>query len=50
MIGYNKEDICDIFHMPESGAQSTYIGLPNIISLNKTLILYFLKEKVRKCI
>lgn len=47
-IAYNREDICLLLQMPEAGNHSTYLGLPNILGRNKSVILGFLKERVRK--
>lgn len=47
-IGYNREEICGILQMSAATEQSTYLGLPNILGKNKSSVLGFLRERVRK--
>lgn len=42
------EDICSTLHMAEANEQSFYLGLPNILTRNKFVMLGFLIERVRK--
>lgn len=45
---YNMEDVCNILQMSEADDHISYLGLANILGRNKSVILGFLKEKVRK--
>uniref|UniRef100_A0A803P3J7 Reverse transcriptase n=1 Tax=Cannabis sativa TaxID=3483 RepID=A0A803P3J7_CANSA len=43
-----KQRVCSTLGVNEAGEESTYLGLPNIVRGNKTALLGFLKDKMRK--
>lgn len=47
IIRSNREEVCRELQMTEADAGSTYLGLPNMLSRNKTALLGFLKDKVQ---
>lgn len=47
VIQYNKEEICRVLQMGEADAYSKYLGLPNVLGRNKSVLLGYLKERVR---
>lgn len=50
VIPYNKERICQVLQIPEAGHSSKYMGLPNIIGRNKSIIFGYLKDRVNASI
>lgn len=47
-LTYNREEVCNLLQMSEVDNHSFYLGLPNLMGRNKSSLLGFLKEKVRK--
>lgn len=48
-VGRNcKDKICQILNMHEADDSVTYLGLPNMVGRNKSKVLGFLKERVKK--
>lgn len=45
VIDYNKQNVCQVLQMREASANSTYLGLPNIMGKNKSAILGYLRDK-----
>ncbi|XP_060961042.1 uncharacterized protein LOC133031536 [Cannabis sativa] len=43
-----RQHLCFMLGVNEAGDDSTYLGLPNIVGRNKTALLGFLKDKMRK--
>ncbi|XP_060964189.1 uncharacterized protein LOC133033466 [Cannabis sativa] len=43
-----KDTICSLMGIAEAGENSFYLGLPNTLGRNKTSLLGFLKDKMRK--
>lgn len=46
VISYNKVLVCQALQMLEADNRSKYLGLPNTMGRNKSVILGFLKDKV----
>lgn len=46
VIPYNRNAICQRLQMEEADEQTKYLGLPNILGRNKSVILGYLKEKM----
>lgn len=46
VIQYNKQMICQVMQMVEADEHNKYLGLPNMIGRNKSVILVYMKEKV----
>ncbi|KAM6583441.1 hypothetical protein CsatB_010443 [Cannabis sativa] len=44
----DRTRVCSRMGISEAGDNSTYLGLPNIVGRNKTTLLGFLKERLRK--
>ena len=42
----SRETVCNVLHMQEAGDDVTYIGLPNMIGMNKLKVLGFLKDRM----
>lgn len=42
----DRNEVGEVTHMKEAGERSTYLGLPNILGKNKSVILGYLKGKV----
>lgn len=40
--------VCSVLGVNEAGESSTYLGLPNILGRNKSVLLGYLKEKMRQ--
>ncbi|XP_074336620.1 uncharacterized protein LOC141673779 [Apium graveolens] len=47
VIAYNKERVCRVLSMNEADSRSMYLGLPNVLGRNKSVILGFIKDKVK---
>lgn len=45
---YNRELILNRLRMKTADANSLYLGLPNTITRNKSVVFAFLKERVRR--
>ncbi|XP_062102834.1 uncharacterized protein LOC133812999 [Humulus lupulus] len=43
-----RQDICTELHIPEAGPYSMYLGLPNTLGRNKSVLLGYIKDKMRK--
>ncbi|XP_062116553.1 uncharacterized protein LOC133830553 [Humulus lupulus] len=43
-----RQSICNDLHIPEAGPASMYLGLPNTLGRNKSVMLGFIKDKIRK--
>ncbi|XP_062100181.1 uncharacterized protein LOC133806062 [Humulus lupulus] len=43
-----RQDICTELHIPEVGPYSMYLGLPNTLGRNKSVLLGYIKDKMRK--
>ncbi|XP_062089159.1 uncharacterized protein LOC133795722 [Humulus lupulus] len=43
-----RQNICSELNIPEAGPLSMYLGLPNTLGRNKSVVLGFLKDKMRK--
>lgn len=48
VIPPNREMICERLQIGEADERSKYLGLPNILGCNKSVILGYLKENVNK--
>ncbi|KAL8135470.1 hypothetical protein AgCh_010202 [Apium graveolens] len=46
-ISSNKEEVCRVLHMQEADEMSKYLGLPDMLSRNKSAIPGFQKDKVK---
>ncbi|XP_074328076.1 uncharacterized protein LOC141665989 [Apium graveolens] len=46
-IQYNRRAICQQLGMQEADESSTYLGLPNILGRKKSVILGYLKDRVK---
>lgn len=42
-----RREICSIMRINEAGDESTYLGLPSTLGRNKSVILDYLKERMR---
>lgn len=50
VIQYNRMQICQELQMSEATENTKYLGLPNILGRKKSILLGFLKEKVKAAI
>ncbi|XP_074374335.1 uncharacterized protein LOC141714732 [Apium graveolens] len=50
VISYNKESVCQVLRIPEADDKARYLGLPNILGRNKTVIFGYLKDRVNASI
>lgn len=48
VLAEHKRELCQSLQMAEANECSTYLGLPNILDRNKSVILGYLKEKINK--
>lgn len=44
----SRNEICDVLSMVEADERSTYLGLPNTMGRNKSVIFGFLKDKITR--
>lgn len=47
VIDYNKNLVCQVLQISEADSSSKYLGLPNILDRNKSVIFGYLREKVK---
>lgn len=47
---FKKQEICNILHFQEVGDNTMYLGLPNIMGRNKSIMFGYLKEHVHDII
>ena len=47
VIHYNRELICQALQMGEADEHNKYLGLPNILGRKKSVLMGYLKEKVK---
>lgn len=50
VIEYNKITLCRQLQIREADDNSKYLGLPNILGRNKTVVFRYLKERVKASI
>lgn len=50
VIDYNKNLVCQELRIPEADSFSKYLGLPNVLGRNKSVIFGYLKDKVKASI
>lgn len=50
VITYNKEIVCQELQISEADSSSKYLGLPNILGRNKSVIFGYLRDKVKNSI
>lgn len=50
VIQYNKERVCQELHIREADDSSKYMGLPNILGRNKSVVYGYLKGNVKASI
>lgn len=48
VIQSNRDMLSQILHMVDADDKGTYLGLPNMMSRNKSTTLGFLKDKIRR--